>query len=81
MNNNDTQNLEIKKEAIEYLDTQFDNIEEKKCKKCGQKKKKGCKMCNKAIKKNTLLIIWCIYFLFFFIWGHIELIKLIKSFF
>ena len=78
---NNTQNLEIKKETLEYLDAEIKQTQNKNCKKCGKKKKKGCKMCNKSKNKFGWLIFWSLYLLIFIIWGHIELFKLIRTLF
>jgi hypothetical protein len=51
------------------------------CKKCNEKKKKGCKLCKKIQSKVNWLFFWTIYILIFTIWGHIELIKLIRDLF
>ena len=44
-------------------------------------KKKDCKFCQKSKIKFSWLFFWCIYLLIFIVWGHIELFKLLKSWF
>ena len=82
MNFNNTQIIEKNKIKPEYLDvTPIESEPIKNCEKCKKKNKPGCKFCKKSKKKFSWVLFWGLYFLFFAIWGHIELFKLLKTLF